>query len=120
MVKNKILIAEDNFLNLKLMFDILTSQGFSVDVVSDGEAAIEKLKENDYDLFLLDLQMPKISGFDVLQKLKAEFNPIKTIVVSACAMSEEIEKAKALGCVDFITKPIRLYDFLNTVKKHLE
>lgn len=120
MVKNKILIAEDNFLNAKLMFDILTSQGFVVDVVSDGEAAMTKLTENDYDLFLLDLQMPIISGFDVLASLKETKNSIKTVVVSACAMSEEIEKAKALGCIDFITKPIRLYDFLNVVKKHLE
>ncbi len=115
----KILIAEDNFLNLKLMFDILSSQGYTLDAVSDGEAALEKLKENDYDLFLLDLQMPKISGFDVLDILRRENNPTKTIVVSACAMAEEIEKAKALGCIDFITKPIRLNEFLNVIKKNL-
>jgi len=115
----KILIAEDNFLNLKLMFDILSSQGYTLDVVSDGEEALEKLKENNYDLFLLDLQMPKLSGFDVLTILKKDKNPTKTIVVSACAMAEEIEKAKALGCADFITKPIRLHDFLNVVKKNL-
>lgn len=119
MPKNRILIAEDNFLNLKLMFDILSSQGYVVDVCSNGEEALDKLSENSYDLLLLDLQMPKISGFDVLEKLKKENNPIKTVVVSACAMSEEVDKAKALGCIDFVTKPIRLNDFLGVVKQNL-
>jgi len=115
----KILIAEDNDLNLKLMTDILTVQNYHVDAASDGEIALLMLKKNKYDLLLLDLQMPKISGFGVLEQLKKDQNNIKTIVVSACAMASEIEKAKELGCVDFITKPIRLNDFLSTVKRVL-
>jgi len=116
----KILIAEDNDLNLKLMTDILAIQHYEVESVQDGESALKKLNENKYDLLLLDLQMPKVSGFEVLEKLKKDQNHIKTIVVSACAMSSEIERAKDLGCVDFITKPIRLSDFLATIKRVLE
>ena len=63
---SKILIAEDNELNLKLMLDILSSQGFEIETATDGEMALDKLRHNKYDLLLLDLQMPKISGFEVL------------------------------------------------------
>jgi len=64
---SKILIAEDNELNLKLMTDILTSQSYEVESVQDGEMALKKLNDCYYDLLLLDLQMPKVSGFGVLE-----------------------------------------------------
>lgn len=115
----EILIAEDNELNLKLMYDVLKSQGFSVDTALDGEAALEKLLNNKYDLLLLDLLMPKMSGFEVLEKLKEKNIKLTTLVVSACAMNEEISRAKALGCKDFITKPLRINDFLAAVKRNL-
>jgi len=115
----KILIAEDNDLNLKLMMDILSVQNYQVESAQDGEIALKMLKKNEYDLLLLDLQMPKISGFGVLEQLQKDKNKIKTVVVSACAMAQEIERAKELGCVDFITKPIRLNDFLATIKRVL-
>lgn len=115
----KILIAEDNDLNLKLMYDILCSQGYDVEVAVDGQETVEKLKKGNYDLLLLDLQMPVISGFEVLEAIKLSNFPIKTIVVSACAMSAEIDRAKALGCIDFITKPIRIEKFLEQIENVL-
>lgn len=113
---SKILIIEDNELNLKLMKDILESQGYDVDSSCDGEDGLLKANKNEYDLILLDIQMPVISGYDFLETYKKS-TPI--IVVSACAMDTEIEKAKALGCVDYIAKPIRIADFLNTIKQYL-
>lgn len=113
---SKILIIEDNELNLKLMKDILESQGYDVDSSFDGEDGLLKANKNEYDLILLDIQMPIISGYDFLETYKKS-TPI--IVVSACAMDTEIEKAKALGCVDYIAKPIRIADFLNTIKQYL-
>lgn len=115
----KILIAEDNELNMKLMKDVLEVQGFDVNIAIDGEAAFKKITSNKYDLLLLDLQMPKLSGFYVLEKIKKREIELKTIVVSACAMQEEIERAKNLGCIDYITKPIRINEFIATVKKNL-
>lgn len=112
----KILIVEDNELNLKLMNDILVSQGFDVDSARDGQKGLEKTGENRYDLILLDLQMPVVSGYDFL-KLYNGKTPV--IVVSACAMESEIQKASALGCAAFIPKPIMIAEFLNTVKAHL-
>lgn len=116
----KILIAEDNVLNSKLMFDILSSQGYEVDTVKDGKAAMNKISQNRYDLLLLDLLMPKLSGFEVMEKINENNIPIKTVVVSACAMSEEIERAKSLGCLDYITKPIRLNEFLTVISRNLD
>ena len=112
----KILIIEDNELNLKLMKDILISQNYEIDTAADGEEGLEKAMENDYDLILLDIQMPVVSGYDFLQ-IYDKKTPV--IVVSACAMDTEVDKAKELGCADYISKPIQIMEFLNTVKKYV-
>ena len=112
----KILIVEDNELNLKLMKDILESQGYETEIANDGKQGLLKACEKDFDLILLDLQMPLVSGYDFMQVYKKN-TPI--IIVSACAMENEINKAKEMGCVDYITKPIQIIDFLNTIKKHV-
>lgn len=109
----KILIVDDNELNTKLMKDILIVQGYDIDTADDGQDGLNKAIENDYDLILLDLQMPLVSGYDFMQKYTKD-TPI--IVVSACAMDSDIEKAKSLGCKDFLSKPIKLVEFLETVK----
>ncbi len=113
---SKILIIEDNELNLKLMKDILISQNYDVDTAADGEEGLEKAMDNDYALILLDIQMPVVSGYDFLQIYNKK-TPV--IVVSACAMDTEIDKAKELGCTDYISKPIQIMEFLNTVKKYV-
>ena len=110
---SKILIAEDNDSNMKLMFDILTANGFSVDKANDGEDALEKIKQNDYDLLVLDIQMPKKSGYDVLKEMTKKVN---VLVVSACAMEKDISLAQNIGCLDYITKPIKVFSFLEKVK----
>lgn len=115
----KILLAEDNFLNMKLMYDILSTQGYVLETASDGQETLAKLKQNDYNLLLLDIQMPIVSGFEVLEEIKKNNMPVKTIVVSACAMEEEINKVKSLGCDNFITKPIRINEFISKVKEVL-
>lgn len=115
----KILIAEDNFLNLKLMYDLLSVHNYTLDTASDGQETLAKLKENNYDLLLLDLQMPIVSGFEVLEEIKKNNMPVKTIVVSACAMEEKINKVKSLGCDNFATKPIRINEFTSKIKEVL-
>jgi two-component system cell cycle response regulator DivK len=110
-----ILVIEDNELNLKLMKDILVSQGYNVETAEDGKAGLDKAENNDYDLILLDIQMPVFSGYDFLQTYKKN-TPV--IVVSACAMETEINKAKELGCKDYISKPIKINEFLTTIKNY--
>lgn len=112
----KILIIEDNELNLKLMKDILESQGYGVETAQDGKEGLDKAYDNNYDLILLDIQMPIVSGYDFLQVYDKK-TPV--IVVSACAMENEVNKAKELGCVDYISKPIQIMDFLKTIEKYI-
>ena len=113
---SRILIIEDNQLNLKLMKDVLSSQGYDIDTAQDGKEGLDKAEDNDYDLILLDIQMPVVSGYDFLQVYDKN-TPV--IVVSACAMENEVNKAKELGCADYISKPIQIMEFLNTIKKYV-
>ena len=115
-MKKRILIAEDNELNMKLMKDLLSIKGYDVTCVYDGEQALQAIKKNDFDLVLLDMQMPKKSGYEVLQEVKKK---IPTIIVSAYARPEEIEKAKQFDHIDYITKPINVSSFLNKISEVL-
>ena len=112
----QILIVEDNELNMKLMVDILESQGYQPNKAFDGQEALNLIDKDNYDLVLLDLQLPIKSGYQVLNEMKKN-TPV--IVVSACCMDDEIEKAKAKGCIDFITKPINVIDFVSKINNYL-
>jgi len=118
---NKILIIEDNELNMKLFFDILQYQNYDTDKAYDGIEAYEKLKSNAYDLIILDIQLPKLDGFSLLEKLKEEGIEIPTvIIVSACAMDSDKNKAKSYGIDSYITKPIDIKQFVEVVAKELK
>lgn len=112
-MKKKILIAEDNELNMKLMKDLLTVKGYDVVLVYDGEAALNIIEKENFDLLLLDMQMPKKSGYDVLKEIKKN---IPIIIVSAYARPEEIEKVKQYDHIDYITKPIQITVFLQKIE----
>lgn len=116
MVK-KILIVEDNELNMKLMADVLEEVGYDITKAEDGEMALEILDREDFDLILLDIQLPKKSGYDVLKEMKKN---IPTIVVSACCMEDEILKAKTSGCLDYIKKPLNISEFITKIKHYLK
>ena len=116
----KILVAEDNELNMKLFFDILKYQNYDVTCSFDGLEAYNKIKENKFDLIILDIQLPKLDGFSLIKKLqdeKYEMPPV--IVVSACAMDEDKKKAKNYNIASYLTKPIDINIFLKTVKKYI-
>ena len=116
----KILIVEDNELNMKLFYDILEYQKYSVEKAFDGLEAYEKITKNSYDLIILDIQLPKLDGFSLLKKLKEE-NVIlpPVIIASACAMDSDKVKAKEFGITDYLTKPIDINNFVLTVRKKL-
>ena len=116
----KILIVEDNELNMKLFFDILTYQNYNVQKVFDGLSAYKKIKENNFDLVILDIQLPKLDGFSLIEKLKKENIILPSIIiVSACAMDLDKQKAKSYGINDYLTKPIDINNFIKTVKQKL-
>lgn len=116
----KILIIEDNELNMKLFFDILTYQKYDTEKSFDGLEAYQKIKENDYDLIILDLQLPKLDGFSLIEKLKKENIKLPpVIIVSACAMDSDKQKAKQYNINDYLTKPIDINNFIKTVKQKI-
>ncbi len=116
----KILVVEDNELNMKLFYDILTYQNFEVIKAFDGLDAFEKIKNNKLDLIILDIMLPKMDGFELIKKLNSEHIKYpKIIVTSACAMDEDKNRALKSGIKTYLTKPIDINKFISTVKENL-
>lgn len=105
----KILIVEDNQVNQKLLQIVLKNLGCETDVASNGEAAVEKVKTNKYDLVLMDLQMPVMGGCEATQIIRSKIsNTLPIIALTAAAMKEDEEKSLAAGMNDYVTKPVEL------------
>ncbi|WMJ81763.1 response regulator transcription factor [Clostridium sp. MB40-C1] len=115
----KILIIEDDPSIAELQKDYLEISGFEVQVCEDGVSGLTAIKENDYDLIILDIMLPKIDGFHIL-KIIHENKDIPVLVVSA--KKEEIDKIKGLtlGADDYITKPFSPGELVARVKSHIE
>ena len=116
----KILIAEDERPMARAMQLKLSSSGYEVDVAGDGEEALQKLKEKHYDLLLLDLMMPKVGGFEVLEGMNAAKITTTVLIMSNLNQEEDINKAKGLGAKDFFVKSdIPLSEVLKQVERAL-
>lgn len=116
----RILIVEDNELNMKLFYDILKYQNYEPIKAMDGLSGYEKIKKEKFDLIILDIQLPKMTGFQILEKLKQENIELPPIIIaSACAMDEDKKKAAEFGIDDYITKPIDINNFVKVVKQKL-
>lgn len=120
-MKKRILIVEDNDLNLKLFRDLLTAHGYDTIETKEGLEAIHLTKSERPDLILMDIQLPEISGLDVTRRLKADarISAIPIIAVTAFAMKDDEEKILSAGCEAYISKPISIVPFLNTVRRFL-
>ena len=103
----KVLVAEDIALNQLLMKTILDDFGFECDVVDNGKIAIEKIKTTAYDIILMDLQMPEMSGFEATDYIRNKMNSnIPIIALTADVATADLEKCKAVGMNDYIAKPV--------------
>jgi two-component system cell cycle response regulator DivK len=117
----RILIVEDNPMNMELTQDLLEFYGFDVIQAEDGIKALERLSESKFDLILLDMQLPKMDGLEVLERIKK--NPataaIPVIAVTAHAMKGSEEYFMEMGCVDYISKPIDIHRFRALIDKYI-
>lgn len=115
----KILIVEDNDLNMKLFCDLLEANGYSTIQTRDGMSALDLARTNNPDLILMDIQLPEVSGLEVTKWLKEdeELKKIPVVAVTAFAMKGDEEKIREGGCEAYIAKPISVSYFLETVKK---
>ena len=107
----KVLLVEDVYINAIVATTMLRNLGHSVDVAENGRIALEKLRQNDYDLALMDCQMPEMDGYQCTQQLRDSLsgvrNPkIPVIAMTAHALVGEREKCLESGMDDYVTKPI--------------
>ncbi len=100
----RILILEDEKAIANVLKIKLNSQGFDVDIVSNGIEGIEFLKSNRYDLVLTDLVMPEMNGFEFIEKAKQQGIMTPIVVTSNLSQDEDIKKAKGLGAIDYFVK----------------
>jgi CheY-like chemotaxis protein len=117
-----ILIVEDNLLNRKLVEAILKPLGYRLLTAVNGEEGIEVATRERPDLILMDLQLPKVSGYDATEVLKSqpETAHITIVALTAHAMADERARAMAAGCDGYITKPVDTRTFPGQVREYLD
>ena len=109
-----ILLAEDNDLNAEIAMTLLTDYGLIVDRVSDGAACVKQVKEKEYDVVLMDIQMPNMDGYQATQKIR-EFSDIPIVAMTANAFEEDKQKALSVGMNGYIAKPIDMDKVIKTL-----
>lgn len=103
----KILVVEDMELNQLLMKTVLDDFGFECEIASNGKIAVEKLKNNHYDIVLMDLQMPEMNGFEATEYIRKTMNlTIPIIALTADVTTVDVAKCKEVGMNDYISKPV--------------
>lgn len=117
----KVLIVEDNELNMKLFRDLIESCGYQTVRTRSGMEALDLAREHAPDLILMDIQLPEVSGLEVTKWLKQDddLHAIPVIAVTAFAMKGDEERIRAGGCEGYISKPISVPNFLQTIKSYL-
>jgi two-component system cell cycle response regulator DivK len=117
-----ILIVEDNELNMKLFNDLLEANGYGTVQTRSGMEAIGLARQHRPDLILMDIQLPEVSGLEVTKWLKEddELRTIPVVAVTAFAMKGDEERIREGGCEAYLSKPISVAKFLETVRHFLD
>jgi two-component system alkaline phosphatase synthesis response regulator PhoP len=102
----KVLLIEDEELMIELLYKKLLQEGYDVTVARNGQEGVEKMRENKPDLVLLDIIMPKMGGFEVLEIMHkdSELKEIPVVIISNSGQPVELDKAKELGARDWLIK----------------
>ncbi len=113
----KILVVEDNELNLKLFCDLLRAHGYAAEPVRDGREAVERTRAFSPDLIVMDIQMPHITGLELIEQLKAdeELKRIPIMAVTAYAAKGDEERIRDAGAEGYVSKPISVLRFVEAV-----
>ena len=121
-----ILLVEDNELNSEIAVEILNAYGFKVDTAENGAEAVEKVKNStpgDYDLVLMDVQMPVMNGYEATKRIRALDDPalagITILAMTANAFDEDRKKALEYGMDGFLSKPIVIEELIGTLRNNL-
>ena len=113
----KVLVVEDNELNLKLFCDLLRAHQFVVEPVRDGRQAVARARDFMPELIIMDIQMPHVTGYEIILELKADaqLQAIPVMAVTAYAGREDEERIRGAGADAYVSKPISLARFMDAV-----
>ncbi|MCK5823206.1 MAG: response regulator [Bacteroidales bacterium] len=119
--KNKILVVDDSSTNTFLLESFLKGKGYNIITTQSGEEALTILKKEKIDLLLLDIMMPEINGFDILNEIEKDNNlkELKVILVSVLERENRIEKILENKNIDYVQKPIILNNLLFKINNFL-
>ncbi len=115
----KVLVVEDNELNMKLFCDLLDAFGFQTVESRDGLKAVELARQHKPDLIIMDIQLPEVSGLDLTRWIKDDASTanIPIMAVTAFAMRQDEAHVREAGCEAYMSKPIQMMPFIDTVKR---
>ena len=117
-VAKRVLVVEDNELNLKLFCDLLRAHDFAAEPVKDGREAVARARDFMPDLIVMDIQMPYVTGLELIQQMKLDqqLRSIPIMAVTAYAGHEDEERIRAAGANAYVSKPISLARFMEEVR----
>src|ERR1700744_5597039 len=121
MMAKRVLIVEDNDLNMKLFHNLLEAHGYDILQTKDGMEALQLARQHHPDLILMDIQLPEVSGLEVTKWIKEDesLKTIPVVAVTAFAMKGAEEVIRQGGCEAYISKPISVTSFLDTVRRFI-
>jgi CheY-like chemotaxis protein len=117
-----VLVAEDNLVNQRVAMRMLEKLGCRVDLVSNGQEAIERLTEREYDMVFMDCQMPVMDGYEATAAIRASSRGVSTVPIvamTAYALSGDRDRCLAAGMSDYIAKPIESALLRDVLARHL-
>ena len=114
----RILVVEDNDLNRKLFCDVLKANGFEVVPVADGSNVVPTARKFIPDLVIMDIQLPNISGIDLIAQLKRDSSlaDVPVLAVTAYAGKGDEERIRDAGAADYLAKPVSIMPFMAKVR----
>ena len=117
----KILVVEDNALNIKLFCDLLAAHGHEPQAVTDSRLALEAAREFVPDLVITDIQLPHVSGLELIQLIRADesIKDVPIMAVTAYSGVGDDERIRAAGAQAYVSKPISVHRFAETVEELL-
>ena len=118
----RILVVEDNDLNRKLFCDVLRASGFEVEPVADGEVMLNAARAFDPDLVIMDIQLPGVSGVDLITAMRRDvaLRSIPVLAVTAYAGKGDEERIRDAGATGYLSKPVSIGPFMAAVRGLVE
>jgi CheY-like chemotaxis protein len=116
----RVLLAEDNAVNQKLALRLLAQMGYRADVAANGQEALESLGRQDYDVVLMDVQMPEMDGLEASRQINRRWTQAerpRIVAMTANAMQGDRERCLEAGMDDYITKPVRVQELMEALTR---